>query len=110
TVLVNGDTTFEPDETFFVNLLSAQNAGIVDNQGQGTVLNDDPLPSLSINDVAVPEGNTGTTNAVFTLRLTNPSFQPVTVHFMTADGTPTTPSDYQALSGTVPFAPAHTTH
>lgn len=41
TVSVNGDTAYEPDETFFVNLSSAVNATIVDAQGRGTIRNDD---------------------------------------------------------------------
>ncbi|HXG10770.1 MAG TPA: Calx-beta domain-containing protein, partial [Gemmataceae bacterium] len=41
TVLVNGDTAVEPDETFFVNLSGAANATIADNQGQATIINDD---------------------------------------------------------------------
>jgi len=41
TVQVNGDTTIEPDETFFVNLSSPINATISDGQGEGTILNDD---------------------------------------------------------------------
>jgi hypothetical protein len=41
TVTVNGDTTSEPDETFFVNLTNPINATIVDGQGIGTIVNDD---------------------------------------------------------------------
>jgi Calx-beta domain len=42
TVHVNGDTTPEPDETFFVNLTNpSANAAITDPQGQGTIKNDD---------------------------------------------------------------------
>jgi hypothetical protein len=41
TILVRGDRTKEEDETFFVNLLDAGNATILDNQGLATILNDD---------------------------------------------------------------------
>jgi hypothetical protein len=41
TVVVTGDTASESDETFFVNLTNASNAGIIDAQGQGTIVNDD---------------------------------------------------------------------
>ena len=40
-VTINGDISFEPDETFFVNLSNAVNATISDNQGLGTIQNDD---------------------------------------------------------------------
>ena len=41
TVSVTGDGDFEPDETFFVNLSGATNASLTDNQGLGTIVNDD---------------------------------------------------------------------
>src|SRR5207302_532535 len=110
TVLVNGDLKFEPNETFQVNLSGATNSFIADNQGIGTILNDDLQPSITINDVAVTEGNSGTTNAVFTLSLSNPSSQTITVNYATADGTATlADNDYQSASGTVTFAPGQTT-
>jgi predicted extracellular nuclease len=40
-VLVNGDTTDEPDETFSVNVTNVTGATVADGQGQGTILNDD---------------------------------------------------------------------
>jgi hypothetical protein len=65
-------------------------------------------PAITISDVTVSEGNTGTTAAVFTVSLSAPSAQPVTVAYATADGTATAGSDYQAASGTVTFAPGET--
>ena len=57
--------------------------------------------AISINDVTVTEGNTGTINAVFTVTLSAASDQTVTVDCATADGTATTAgSDYTAVSGT----------
>ena len=42
-VVINGDTTIEPNERFFVNLFGATNdAVIVDGQGIGTIVNDEP--------------------------------------------------------------------
>ena len=40
-VTINGDVGFEPNETFFVNLSNPVNATISDNQGLGTIQNDD---------------------------------------------------------------------
>ena len=76
TVSVKGDTVHEPDETFLVNLSGASNAAIVDDQGLGTILNDDAgpvLPSLSIDSATVTEGNSGTVNATFTVSLSTAS-------------------------------------
>jgi hypothetical protein len=40
-VLVNGDTTFESDEAFLVNVTNVTGATVVDAQAQGTIVNDD---------------------------------------------------------------------
>src|SRR5439155_1603605 len=58
-------------------------------------------PSITINDVSVTEGNTGTVSATFTVSLSAAYGQPVTVHYTTADGSATAGSDYQAASGTL---------
>jgi uncharacterized repeat protein (TIGR01451 family) len=42
TVMVNGDTVFESDETFTVNLSAPTNAAITTTTGTGTIVNDDP--------------------------------------------------------------------
>ncbi|MEA9786279.1 putative Ig domain-containing protein [Xanthomonas campestris pv. raphani] len=108
TVLVNGDTLSEPNETFFVNISNVSGAGVSDAQGQGTIVNDDALPALSIDDVSVNEGNSGTTTATFTVSLSAASGQTVSVNYASADGTATAGSDYVARSGTLTFAPGTT--
>ena len=45
-VTVNGDTTTEPNETFFVNVTNVVGANVTDGQGQGTIQNDDVTPTL----------------------------------------------------------------
>jgi hypothetical protein len=40
-VTINGDTSVEPNETFFFNLTNATGGTIVDGQGLGTISNDD---------------------------------------------------------------------
>jgi hypothetical protein len=66
-------------------------------------------PSVTINDVSVTEGNTGTVGATFTVSLSAASGQPVTIHYAAADGTATAGSDYAGLSGDVTFDPGQTT-
>ena len=107
-VAVVGDLIDEPDETFFVNLSNAQNATIGDGQALGTILNDDAAVSLSIADAAVTEGNAGTTDAGFTVTLSPPAAQTVSVDFASADGSATAPADYTASSGTLSFAAGQT--
>jgi outer membrane autotransporter protein len=64
---------------------------------------------MSIGDVSINEGNSGVSNAQFTVSLSAASGQGVTVGFATADGTATQPADYTAASGTLTFAPGQTT-
>ncbi len=105
TVQVLGDTLDEVDETFFVNLVDPINATIADGQGVGTIVDDDqPTPTLTINDFTVTEGNAGTVDAVFIITLSAPSSQSVTVAFATANGTADT-TDYQPTMGTFTFTP-----
>jgi hypothetical protein len=106
-VTVNGDLITELDETFFVNLSNSGNATIADHQGVGTIENDDDTPSITIDDVTVIEGNAGPASmvaATFTVTVSNPSKQVITVDYETADGTATVlDNDY------VPIAPAQLT-
>ncbi|KAA0139974.1 hypothetical protein FYZ48_08595 [Gimesia chilikensis] len=108
-VLVNGDTLVEDHETFFVNLFNAQGAAIADDQGLGTILNDEA--SISIDDVTLDEGPVGTTtNFNFTVSLSTPVAGVVTVDLETADLTATlADSDYvQLLPQTITFNPGET--
>ena len=105
-VEVQGDFTFERDETFFVNLSNPSNATLLDAQAQGTILNDEPIPQISISDASVSEGNTGTAITSFTVTLSGPSALPVSVQYATANDTALAPEDYTALAlTTLTFAP-----
>ena len=109
-VTVNGDTKHETGETFTVDLSGAVNASIADNQGVGTITNDDQVPDISVDDQVTAEGNSPTTPTMtFNVTLSNPSDQTVTVEYATNDGTATTTDgDYAAASGTVTFNPGQT--
>lgn len=108
TVSINGDNTFEANETFNVNLSGAVNATIADGTGVGTITNDDAPPTLAIDNVTLAEGDSGTTNATFTVMLSAVSGQTVTVDFATSNGSATS-ADYTATSGTLTFTPGTTT-
>ena len=108
-VTINGDDIVELDENFFVNLSSILAGGrdvtFADNQGEGTIENDDQA-SISIDDVSVVEGDVGTTNAVFTVTLNSTVDAAVTVDFITNDNTAEDENgdnDYQSNVGQVTF-------
>jgi uncharacterized repeat protein (TIGR01451 family) len=104
-VLINGDALNELNETFLVNLSSPLNATIADSQATGTILNDDSAPALTINDVSIAEGNSGTKQLTFTVTLSKASGQTISVNYATADGIARSASDYVSKSGTLTFAP-----
>ena len=108
-VPVAADTLSEAAESFTVTLSVPVNATIADGTATGTITDDDPLPVLSIGDASGSEGNSGTTNLVFTVTLTPASGQSVTVSYQTANGTAAAPADFSAANGSLTFAPGETT-
>lgn len=109
-VSITLDNIFEPDETFFIDLSNPTNATIADAQGQATITNDDPQPTVSIAvQTFRTEGAQGTSgNASVEVRLSNPSYQTITASFATANGSATAGTDYVTTSGDVTFNPGET--
>jgi len=64
-----------------------------------------PLPSLSINNVTITEGDAGTLTLTFTV--TQSARGKSSVHFATAADTASNPADFLARSGTLRFAGGH---
>ncbi|HET7830747.1 MAG TPA: ExeM/NucH family extracellular endonuclease [Candidatus Limnocylindrales bacterium] len=55
-VLVNGDSTAEPDEAFLVNLTNVSGADVTDAQARGTIVNDDAAIT-PIHDIQTDDGS-----------------------------------------------------
>ncbi len=108
-IVVISDTIYEPNETVFLNLSSAANGTIAQAQAVGTIIDDDPLPQVRVANVTITEGNSGTTNAVFTVTVLGGSAFPLSFDYATADDTATAGQDYLARSGTITIAPGTTT-
>ncbi|GAB4071348.1 pre-peptidase C-terminal domain-containing protein [Ancylobacter sonchi] len=112
-VAVRGDTRYEANEAFYLTLSNANGAtfsgGASTLRATGTITNDDAKPVLSIGNVTLAEGNSGTVNAVFTVTLSAASNLATTVSYTTANGTATAGSDYTAISGTLTIAAGATT-
>src|SRR3954469_3831441 len=99
-VTVNGDTDAETNETFSVNLSNAVGPGatIIDATGLGTITDDDTPPAvgnISINDVSISEGNSGTKLATFTVSRTGTAA--FSVDYATSDGSASAGSHYTAI-------------
>ena len=70
-----------------------------------TIVDDDPTPTLSVNDTGVVEGNSGSVPLVFTVSLSAASGRSVSVNYATTPNTATAGIDFTSVSGTLTFAP-----
>jgi len=107
-VLVNGDTVDESQETLFLDISNVQNATVGSNRGTGFI-NDDDGPTISINDVTLTEGNSGTKAATFTVSLSGASVETIAIRATTAPGTATASSDYNPIDSVLIFTPGTVT-
>jgi ELWxxDGT repeat protein len=70
-----------------------------------------PLPAtsrLTIDDIRIAEGDSGSKTARFTVSLSKAPAKNVTVDYATSDGTALAGNDYDAASGKLTFAPGET--
>lgn len=107
-VTINGDTVAESDETFTLEL-SNPSAGIAlpITTLVGTILDDEPAavtPRLRAVSASVVEGDAGTTDLVFPVRLDVPGATVITADYATEPASATEDIDYTATSGTITFA------
>ena len=107
TVPVVADRVYEATESFYVNLSNPVNCTIQDGTASGWVTNDDVRVSIAA--LIQDEGQTGTSDFVFTVTLSGTYEFPVSVNWATADGSAIAPDDYTASSGTVDFPVGETT-
>jgi Cellulose binding domain/Calx-beta domain/Glycosyl hydrolases family 18 len=66
------------------------------------------LPTISVADVSINEGNSGTKNETFTVTLSAAATSNVTVNYATRNDTALAGSDYTATSGKLTFSPGQT--
>ncbi len=72
TVVVNGDTDFEPNETLTVTLSNASGATIATASATGTIFNDDAGAGNTLNDTGVDTWGDDTTNDLATAQAAFP--------------------------------------
>ena len=96
------DAVREPEETFTLLLGEVRHADLGSGQSTGTIIDDEAVPELRIDDVTVSEDAPG---AVFTVRLSGESATEVRVDFATSDETALGGLDYTDTDGTLKFAP-----
>ncbi len=108
-VPITDDTKDEADETVNLALTDAGNSNIASPSTATLTISDDDAALVNISDVTEAEGNSGTTNATFTVTLSNESVFTVTVDYATTSDTATAGEDYTAANGALTFTPGITT-
>ena len=113
-ISICGDATIEPNEqifVFFSDVVGADCSLEGACNGIGTIVNDDGPPTIRINNIVVSTVQGIRKNAVFTVSLNHPSTLPVSVDFVTRDGTAKAVGlfvfgAYTPKSGTLTIQPA----
>ena len=112
-VTVLGDDTYEGDETVVIELSETPTATIAAGKGSdaGIITDDDAKPTLSISGLRVAEGAPGAKAELeFVVTKSGATSKAATVDYAdSGDGTATSGTDYEAVTGsTLTFAAAET--
>lgn len=109
-VLVNGDTVIEPNETFLVNVTNVTGATVADGQGQGTITNDDAAANPSVSVSVTPSAGSEAARTAVTVTAT--ASAPVTGNqtvTVSVSGAGITTGDYTLSSNTITIPDGQTT-
>ncbi|WP_187428407.1 hypothetical protein ROLI_038740 [Roseobacter fucihabitans] len=109
------ENTQEADESVQVDIFNVQGAEFANGEEriivQSVLLDDDGSGlkrAVLVQDTVIVEGDSGTKQAVFEIRLSNPSGEEIVFDFTTVEGTATSNADFRGLSGQVTFAAGQT--
>ena len=108
TVPVVGDLLDEDNENYTIALSSPANATFGDNLALGTITDNDAEPTVSVGDVSVTEGNSGTVDATFNVTLSAASGRAAHVVYETAEGTASGTLDFVTEAFFLDFAAGET--
>ncbi len=96
------DRLDEDAERLVLTLSNPAGAVLEDEEAIGVIIDDDPLPALSVDDPEATENGEGDP-ITFTVSLSEPSGRAVKVNYATADLTAEAGKDYTAASGALTF-------
>ena len=96
------DRLDEDAERLVLTLRNPAGAVLEDEEAIGVIIDDDPLPALSVDDPEATENGEGDP-ITFTVSLSEPSGRAVKVNYATADLTAEAGKDYTAASDTLTF-------
>ncbi len=93
-ITIHGDTLYEGSEFIAVRLKNPtgpSSLSVTDTTFY--IEEDDPVPVVTLGDVAVREGNSGTTQVIVPVSMSAPCSMDTLITFVTVDGTATTADD-----------------
>lgn len=92
------DNISEQDELFTLNAnITSENTVNTQAEGIGTILDNEPLPTVTLNDDIVFEGE----DLIYNISIDIPSSSPVEIDIVSVDNTATSPEDYVSIDITV---------
>ena len=102
---VLGDDVIETNETLSIEFTVAPGVPLsIPDSLQTVTINDDELPSLSLQSVSALEGPAGVvTPFVFEVSLSRPALGPTSIDYTTVNGSAIAGEDFQESSGTLTF-------
>ena len=101
-VRVSNDSLDEDDETFVLAVTNVRNAVVADGEAEGTIEDDDALPTLHTADESAAEDNG---ELAFQVWLNVRSGRSVRVDYRTSELTAGDGEDFEGASGTIEFLP-----
>ncbi len=94
------DSVAEDTESFLVRILNPSNElRLIQDEAVVTIIDDDGVPTLAINDISIREPVVGSVPGTFRVSLSAPQPTPVSFNFATEDRTAVAGEDYIAASG-----------
>ena len=106
-IAIVGDEKFEETEDLFVDFTLLSGVAMLPmSRARIQIVDEDPVPTVTVASAEVVEGDSGTSNTSLTFSLSNPSFEPIGLDWATVDGSATTSdNDYPFRSGSITFEP-----
>ena len=113
TIAILDNATYDGNRTFFLDLSNPTGGATISTYPIGNVdlYDDEPPPNVSIDDIRLFEGDSGTKDATFTITITITGVTrtiDIRILWDTNDFSAVAGSDYESSGGTFFFTPADT--